>query len=147
MPSKPHILILFAHLALQQSRINSAMAGAIRGMEGVTFHDLLEAYPDFYIDVETERRLLAHSDLIVFHHPIYWYSAPAEAYRPDGVHGYPLEEFLRPFEQMARFCGMNYLPPLVVQGGVGLSDEQIRAHAGRYRDFLADYRPAGSSGS
>ena len=46
-------------------------------MEGVTFHDLYEAYPDFHIDVEHEQSLLRSHDVIVMQHPFYWYSAPA----------------------------------------------------------------------
>lgn len=46
-------------------------------MDGVTFHDLYQAYPDFDIDVEHEQHLLEGHDLIVFHHPFYWYSSPA----------------------------------------------------------------------
>lgn len=177
---KPTILILFAHLAIQQSKINRTMVEAIRGIEHVVFHDLLETYPDFYIDVQEERRLLVKADLIVFHHPIYWYSTPAifkhwqdvvltrgfaygeggtalrgkdfmqaistgaprEAYRPGGIHHYSLEELLKPFEQMARFCGMHYLPPMVIQGGHSLPDEVIREHARRFRKFLEDYQPS-----
>lgn len=182
MSGAPTILVLFAHLAIHRSRINRAMVEAIRGLEGVLVHDLLEAYPDFYVDVERERALLRAADLVVFQHPIYWYSTPAilkhwqdvvltrgfaygeggtalrgkdflhavstgalaEAYRPDGVHARPLAEYLAPVEQMARFCGMRPLPPLVVHGGHGLPDATIAAHAQRYRDLLQTYRPSGA---
>ena len=46
-------------------------------MEGVRLHDLYEAYPDFLIDVEAEQALLLEHDVIVFQHPVYWYSSPA----------------------------------------------------------------------
>ena len=69
---------------------------------------------------------------------------PPESYRPGGAHGFPLVELLRPFEQMARFCGMRYLDPLVLQGGHQLPDETIAAHARRYRALLDGYRPGGS---
>jgi glutathione-regulated potassium-efflux system ancillary protein KefG len=46
-------------------------------MEGVTFHDLYQAYPEFDIDVKHEQQLLLDHDIIVFHHPFYWYSTPA----------------------------------------------------------------------
>jgi glutathione-regulated potassium-efflux system ancillary protein KefG len=71
------ILVLFAHPALHKSRINSQLAAAVRSLDGVTFHDLYEAYPDFLIDVEKEQRLLLEHDLIVVQHPFYWYSTPA----------------------------------------------------------------------
>jgi glutathione-regulated potassium-efflux system ancillary protein KefF len=77
MPDTPTILVLFAHLAIQRSRINRAMIEAIRGLPQVILRDLLELYSDFYIDVDAEQELVRQADLIVFHHPIYWYGTPA----------------------------------------------------------------------
>jgi glutathione-regulated potassium-efflux system ancillary protein KefG len=71
------VLVLFAHPAFQKSRINRHLASAARGVEGVTFHDLYEAYPDFQLDVDREQRLLLEHDVVVFQHPFYWYSCPA----------------------------------------------------------------------
>ena len=71
------ILILFAHLAYQRSRANRHLVESVRALEGVTFHDLYEVYPDFIIDVEHEKQLLVDHDVIVFQHPFYWYSCPA----------------------------------------------------------------------
>ncbi|HZF99738.1 MAG TPA: NAD(P)H-dependent oxidoreductase, partial [Chitinophagales bacterium] len=45
-------------------------------IRGVTFHDLYERYPDFNIDLDYEKQLLLDHDVIVWHHPFYWYSAP-----------------------------------------------------------------------
>lgn len=46
-------------------------------MDEVTLVDLYAHYPSYDIDVDREQeRLLAH-DVIVFQHPVYWYSAPA----------------------------------------------------------------------
>jgi glutathione-regulated potassium-efflux system ancillary protein KefG len=75
MPNR--VLILFAHPALHRSRMNLAMMEAVRDLEGVTFHDLYEVYPDLHIDVATEQELLLKHDVIVWQHPFYWYSAPA----------------------------------------------------------------------
>jgi glutathione-regulated potassium-efflux system ancillary protein KefG len=61
----------------RKSRVNRALVAAVRGLDGVTFHDLYEEYPDFHIDVEHEKSLLRAHDVIVFQHPFYWYSAPA----------------------------------------------------------------------
>ena len=72
-----HVLILFAHPALHRSRMNLAMMEAVRDLEGVTFHDLYEIYPDLHIDVDSEQELLLKHDVIVWQHPFYWYSAPA----------------------------------------------------------------------
>jgi glutathione-regulated potassium-efflux system ancillary protein KefG len=71
------ILVLFAHPALRKSRINRRLVGAIQGLDGVTIHDLYEAYPDFAVDVRFEQRLLLEHDIIVLQHPFYWYSTPA----------------------------------------------------------------------
>ena len=71
------ILILFAHPAFQKSRINKELVKAVQGLEGVTFHDLYENYPDFFIDIKREQKLLLDNDIIVWHHPFYWYSAPS----------------------------------------------------------------------
>lgn len=71
------ILILFAHPAIYKSKVNKKLADAVKSIEGVTFHDLYETYPDFYIDVKVEQELLRMNEVIIFHHPFYWYSSPA----------------------------------------------------------------------
>lgn len=71
------ILILFAHPAYQKSRINKTLLDAIKELEGVTINNLYEKYPDFFIDVTAEQQLLMENDIIIWHHPFYWYSAPA----------------------------------------------------------------------
>jgi len=71
------ILILFAHPAMQKSRVNKRLIEPLSNVEGVTFHDLYDSYPDLYIDVEREKSLLLENDIIIFHHPFYWYSSPA----------------------------------------------------------------------
>ena len=68
--------------------------------------------------------------------------APAEQYQPGGIHHYTFEELIRPIEQSARFCGMRFLPPLVLHGGYDLSQDMIDAHAARYRRMLENYKPA-----
>ncbi|MEK6223255.1 MAG: NAD(P)H-dependent oxidoreductase [Candidatus Dadabacteria bacterium] len=74
---KNKILVIFAHPALQKSRINVELCRAIKNIEGVTFRDLYEIYPDFLIDVHEEQRLLIEHDVVVLQHPFYWYSCPA----------------------------------------------------------------------
>jgi len=72
--------------------------------------------------------------------------APAAEYAPGGIHQYAFEQLIRPLEQTARFCGMRFLPPLLLQGGQGLPRHQIDAHAARYRRELEAYRPDGNRG-
>jgi glutathione-regulated potassium-efflux system ancillary protein KefG len=71
------ILILFAHPALQKSRVNRRLIEYVRDIDGVAFHDLYEEYPDFHINVKHEQKLLTENDIIVFHHPVFWFSVPA----------------------------------------------------------------------
>jgi len=71
------VLVLFAHPALEKSRINAVLIEAVRNLPGVTFRDLYEEYPDFGIRPEVEQELLLRHDTIVLHHPFYWYSSPA----------------------------------------------------------------------
>lgn len=71
------ILILFAHPAFQKSHVNRVLIQDLSTMEGVTFHDLYEEYPEFDIDVKREQELLVRHDCIIFHHPFFWYSSPA----------------------------------------------------------------------
>ena len=71
------ILVLFAHPRPDRSEVNVLLADVARQVDGVTFVDLYAEYPTFEIDVDREQqRLLAH-DVIVFQHPVYWYSSPA----------------------------------------------------------------------
>lgn len=71
------VLVLFAHPALERSRVNQALCAAARDVAGVTVHDLYEEYPDLQIDVRREQALLLAHDVFVFQHPFYWYSTPA----------------------------------------------------------------------
>jgi glutathione-regulated potassium-efflux system ancillary protein KefG len=77
MANPKKTLILFAHPAIHKSRVNRAMMDAVKNLENVTFHDLYAAYPDLYIDVEKEKKLLLEHELIILQHPFYWYSTPA----------------------------------------------------------------------
>ncbi|MDQ3002928.1 MAG: NAD(P)H-dependent oxidoreductase [Fibrobacterota bacterium] len=72
-----NVLILFAHPALEKSRVNLELMHAVRNLPGVTFHDLYEAYPHFHIDVKREQRLVEANDIVIMQHPFYWYSSPA----------------------------------------------------------------------
>lgn len=70
------ILVQFAHPALEKSRTQMALLNEISKLEHVTINDLYERYPDFYIDIKREQKLLLEHDIIVFQHPFYWYSTP-----------------------------------------------------------------------
>jgi glutathione-regulated potassium-efflux system ancillary protein KefG len=53
------------------------MIEQIKELDGITFHDLCDTYPDYHIHVRKEQELLLQHKIIVWHHPFYWYSAPA----------------------------------------------------------------------
>ncbi len=71
------VLVLFAHPAFHKSRINKILVDGISHIEGVTFHDLYEHYPEFDIDIQKEQDLLSKHDCVIFQHPFFWYSTPA----------------------------------------------------------------------
>jgi len=73
---KNKVLILFAHPRLERSKNNIALVKHIPKIPEITLHDLYERYPDFNIDLESEKKLLEEHNIIVWHHPFYWYSAP-----------------------------------------------------------------------
>nr|VFJ47248.1 MAG: Kef-type potassium/proton antiporter accessory protein, CPA2 family [Candidatus Kentron sp. DK] len=171
----PNILVLFVHPYPQRSRVNRALRSAIHGLPNTHIHDLYEEYPDFYVDVQREQERLAKHDIIVFQHPVYWYSAPAllkewqdvvlehgwahgekgnalhgkywlqavsvagtpASYSEEGAHGYPLTEFLKPFEATAHACGMIWLPPFITYDTSSMDNADIEARAARYREHLA----------
>lgn len=71
------VLVLFAHPAIRNSRVNRRLVAAVRDLNGVTVNDLYDEYPDLNIDVTREQELLAAHEIVVFQHPFYWYSTPA----------------------------------------------------------------------
>ncbi|NOR73888.1 MAG: NAD(P)H oxidoreductase [Draconibacterium sp.] len=71
------IIIIFAHPTFHKSRINKKLISAVENLEGITVNNLYENYPDFFINVKKEQNLLIEHDIIIWHHPFYWYSAPA----------------------------------------------------------------------
>jgi putative NADPH-quinone reductase len=77
MPLLPRILVIYAHSAPHRSRINRQLVEAAKTLSNVQVRDLYELYPDFHIDIPQEQELLASADLVIFQHPIQWYSMPA----------------------------------------------------------------------
>jgi glutathione-regulated potassium-efflux system ancillary protein KefG len=73
---KNKILILFAHPRLERSINNASLLDHIPAIPEITFHDLYEKYPNFDIDIDYEKKLLEDHQIIIWHHPFYWYSSP-----------------------------------------------------------------------
>jgi glutathione-regulated potassium-efflux system ancillary protein KefF len=72
------ILVIAAHPQLEHSRATRALmeAAGRLGADQVEVRDLYALYPDFLIDTETEQRLLGAAELLVWLHPVHWYSMP-----------------------------------------------------------------------
>ena len=77
-PPGPEVLVIAAHPQLEQSRINRRLMQAAAGSAAtVQVRDLYALYPDYLIDIEAEQALLQTARLVVWQHPIQWYSMPA----------------------------------------------------------------------
>jgi glutathione-regulated potassium-efflux system ancillary protein KefF len=70
------ILIIHAHPYPGRSRAGRALLDAVRDLPGLEVRSLYDLYPDFDIDVDDERAALQRADLVVWLHPVYWYSVP-----------------------------------------------------------------------
>jgi glutathione-regulated potassium-efflux system ancillary protein KefG len=70
-------LLVLAHPAYHRSRAGRALIEAARPLPDVRIHDLYEVYPDLLVNVKHEQELLERHDILIFQHPLYWYSSPA----------------------------------------------------------------------
>ena len=65
--------------------------------------------------------------------------ALSDAYSENGIHGHPFEAFVPAVRQTARFCGMNWLDPIVVHGAHRLQVDALRSRALQFRARLEQY--------
>ena len=80
------VLVIVAHPHMEHSRANrllqrsaSALAAASAASAqaaAVEVRDLYALYPDYLIDIAAEQQRLAAARLVVWQHPIHWYSMP-----------------------------------------------------------------------
>ena len=63
-----------------------------------------------------------------------------ESYRRDGEHRHDLRDFLLPFAETARLCGMTYAEPIILYGANHANAGDLAAHAAAYRDHLIRLR-------
>ncbi len=72
------ILVIAAHPQLEHSRATRELMQAAARLDParVQVRDLYALYPDYFIDVATEQTLLAQARLLVWLHPVHWYSMP-----------------------------------------------------------------------
>jgi putative NADPH-quinone reductase len=61
------------------------------------------------------------------------------AYSPDGVHGHHFADFLPPYEQTARLCGMDWQAPLILYGAHHVTQEELGTHIARFTARLATF--------
>lgn len=71
------VCLIHAHPYPRRSRTNHALADALRRSPDIDFRALYELYPDFDIDVVAEQKALEQARLVVWMHPVFWYSVPA----------------------------------------------------------------------
>lgn len=71
------VCVIAAHPHWRDSRVNRRLCRAAQDLPGVDVVDLYGRYPDHHIDVATEQRRLSAARLIVWQHPLQWYSMPA----------------------------------------------------------------------
>ena len=172
--SKNKILILFSHPLFEKSNANKALVKNIPNSPNITFHDLYEEYPNFDVDVLREQELLSQHDIIIWHHPMYWYSCPPlmkqwidmvlehgwaygkkgtalknkiifqvittggnkENYCKTGSDRFTIPDLLEPFNQTAKVCNMEYLPPFVVHGTHNMTQEDYEHNGLIYKSLL-----------
>ena len=77
MGSKNKIVILVFHPVLHKSRVNSVLLNAVEELGEVSFRYMYDLYPDYQIDIKEEQEVLLQHDIIIWQHPLYWYSAPS----------------------------------------------------------------------
>src|SRR6478672_11825359 len=76
------ILVITAHPQMEHSRVNRRLMHSASRVSGiganhtVLVRDLYALYPDYLIDIAEEQALLAQAKLVVWQHPIHWYSMP-----------------------------------------------------------------------
>ncbi len=78
------VLVIAAHPQLENSRVSRALLkalGALQAEKGfdparVAVRSLYALYPDYFIDVPAEQAALQTAKLVVWLHPVHWYSMP-----------------------------------------------------------------------
>ena len=82
------VLVIAAHPQMEHSRINRRLMRRVAQRAGsmlddgrhdtpsVLVRDLYALYPDYLIDIPEEQALLERAKLVVWQHPIHWYSMP-----------------------------------------------------------------------
>ncbi len=77
----PDVLVIAAHPQLAQSRVTRALMQAARQAgqadpARLALRDIYALYPDYDIDAAAEQAQLLQARLVVWLHPVHWYSMP-----------------------------------------------------------------------
>jgi glutathione-regulated potassium-efflux system ancillary protein KefF len=164
------IVVVHAHPYPSRSRAGASLVQAIGDVPSIEIRTLYSLYPDFDIDAAAERAALERARLVVWLHPVYWYTPPAlmkhwfDTVLADGwSHGSGAAlrgkdclwvttlgnpgEYRGPItpvvEQIARQCGMNWLDPFVVEGAHAMADDALREQGAKLRARLDTWAARG----
>lgn len=72
----PVAVLVYAHPYPDRSRCNRVLLEAVADLPGLQIRSLYDLYPDFDINAPDERSALELAGLVVWQHPMYWYSVP-----------------------------------------------------------------------
>jgi glutathione-regulated potassium-efflux system ancillary protein KefF len=71
------VLLILAHPYPDRSSANAELLEAVRDLKAVQVRSLYDLYPTFDIDVSAEQAALRQAAVVVWQHPLYWYSVPS----------------------------------------------------------------------
>ena len=71
------LLVYYAHPGHRTSHVNRAMAEVAEAVPDIAFVDLYRLYPRHNIDIAAEQARLLDCDVLLFQHPLFWYSTPS----------------------------------------------------------------------
>ena len=127
------IAVIHAHPYPHRSRACAALLEAIRDTPELELRSLYDTYPDFDIDAAAEQAALERAGLVVWLHPLYWYTVPA---------------LMKQWFEVVLVRGWAY-----GKGGTALAgkdclwvattggDEQAFSAAGRHRRAFGEFAP------
>ena len=73
--------------------------------------------------------------------PVITAGGPQEFYRTGGRNNYSLRDLLRPLEQTANLCGLNFVPPYTLFAALrATDDDRLHRHADGYARLLKALR-------
>ena len=140
------ILIIYAHPYPQHSHANKRMLEQVRTLDNVEIRSLYQLYPDFNIDIAAEQDALSRADLIIWQHPMQWYSTPPllklwidKVFSHGWAYGHN-GNALKGKSLTALYCGLNWIPPFAMHCTFVCDDETLQAQARHYKQRLLEWQ-------